>query len=232
MNDGPYVNYWYLNFKNDITGIKEIREAMNIGFNRQGIVDDLARGSQKVANGIIPPGCNAYSADFAGFKYDPERAKALVAEAGFPDGANVTFRVSEYGQYGDAVVARMQQEWGEVGINLELEKMEWVTYMHAWASGLPPEHGGLQLGWGMSADYWLQLISHSKFQSPNGTNSGSTATRRLMTSSTRQRRSWTTPSGTTSISRRRRSSCTRTSPTSQSPSTARHWPSPHACKGS
>jgi peptide/nickel transport system substrate-binding protein len=70
------------------------------------------------------------------------------------------------------VVARVQQEWGEVGINLELEKMEWVTYMHAWANGLPPEHGGLQLGWGMSADYWLQLIAHSKFQSPNGTNSG------------------------------------------------------------
>ncbi|MBL8128266.1 MAG: ABC transporter substrate-binding protein [Thermomicrobiales bacterium] len=172
MNDGPYVNYWYLNFKNDITAIKEIREAMNIGFNRQGIVDDLAMGSQKVANGIIPPGCNAYSADFKGFEYDPERAKALVTEAGFPDGAAVTFRVSEYGQYGDAVVARMQQEWGQVGINLELEKMEWVTYMHAWANGLPPEHGGLQLGWGMSADYWLQLISHSKFQSPNGTNSG------------------------------------------------------------
>ena len=35
-----------------------------------------------------------------------------------------------------------------------------------------PEHGGLQLGWGMSADYWIQLIAHSKFQSPNGTNSG------------------------------------------------------------
>ena len=60
MNDGPYVNYWYLNFKNDVTAIKEIRQAMNMGFNRQGIVDDLANGSQKVANGIIPPGCNAY----------------------------------------------------------------------------------------------------------------------------------------------------------------------------
>ncbi len=172
MNDGPYVNYWYLNFKNEVTGKKEIRQAMNHGFNRQGIVDDLANGSQKVANGIIPPGCNAYDAAFKGYDYDPEKAKALVAAAGYPDGVDVTFRVAEYGQYGDAVVARMQQEWKEVGINLNLEKMEWVTYMHAWASGLPPEHGGLQLGWGMSADYWLQLISHSKFQSPNGTNSG------------------------------------------------------------
>lgn len=172
MNDGPYVNYWYLNFKNDVTAIKEIRQAMNMGFNRQGIVDDLANGSQRVANGIIPPGCNAYDPEFKGYDYDPEKAKALVAEAGFADGVEATFRVSEYGQYGDAVVARMQQEWKEIGINLTLEKMEWVTYMHAWANGLPPEHGGLQLGWGMSADYWIQLIAHSKFQSPNGTNSG------------------------------------------------------------
>ncbi|MFN8591694.1 MAG: ABC transporter substrate-binding protein [Thermomicrobiales bacterium] len=172
MNDGPYVNYWYLNFKNDVTSIKEIRQAMNMGFNRQGIVDDLANGSQKVANSIIPPGCNAYDPEFKGFDYDPEQARALVTGADFPDGVDVTFRVAEYGQYGDAVVARMQQEWKDIGIRLNLEKMEWVTYMHAWANGLPPEHGGLQLGWGMSADYWIQLISHSKFQSPNGTNSG------------------------------------------------------------
>ena len=99
-------------------------------------------------------------------------AKALVAEAGFEDGVDVTFRVSEYGQFMDSVVARMQQDWSQIGIRLNLEKMEWVTYMHAWAEGLPPEHGGLELGWGMSADYWIQLIAHSKFQSPNGTNSG------------------------------------------------------------
>ncbi len=172
MNDGPYVNYWYLNFKNEVTAKKEIRQAMNMGFNRQGIVDDLAQGSQRVANGIIPPGTNAYDPNFKGYDYDPEKAKALVAQAGYADGADVTFRIAEYGQYGDAVVARMQQEYKAIGINLNLEKMEWVTYMHAWANGLPPEHSGLQLGWGMSADYWVQLIAHSKFQSPNGTNSG------------------------------------------------------------
>jgi peptide/nickel transport system substrate-binding protein len=172
MNDGPYVEYWYLNFKNDVTGIKEIRQAMNMGFNRQGIVDDIANGSQKVANGIIPPGCNAYDPEFKGYDFDPEQAKALVAKAGFENGVDVTFRASEYGQFMDAVVARMQQEWQQIGIRLNLEKMEWVTYMHAWANGLPPEHGGLQIGWGMSADYWIQLIAHSKFQSPSGTNSG------------------------------------------------------------
>lgn len=172
MNDGPYVNYWYLNFQHEVIGKKEIRQAMNLALNRQGIVDDLAFGSQKPANGIFPPGCNAYDPDFQGWGYDPERAKALVAEAGYPDGVEVTFRVSEYGQYGDAVVVRMQQDFQAVGINLKLEKMEWVTYMHAVANGLPPEHGGLQYGWGMSADYWIQLIAHSKYQAPNGTNSG------------------------------------------------------------
>lgn len=172
MNNGPFVNYWYLNFQNEVTGKKEIRQAMNMGFDRVAMLDDLAYGSQVPANGIIPPGCNAFDPNFAGWTYDPERAKALVAEAGYPDGVEVTFRKAAYGQYGDSIVFRMQQDYKNVGINLQFEEMEWVTYMHAWASGLPPEHGGLQLGWGMSADYWIQLISHSKFQSPNGTNSG------------------------------------------------------------
>ena len=172
MNNGPYVNYWYLNFKNPVTAKKEIRQAMNLALNRDGIVKDLAHGSQTPANGIIPPGCNAYDPNFKGWQYDPERARVLVKQAGYPDGVDITFRVAEYGQYGDAVVARMQQDYKGIGINLKLEKMEWVTYMHAWANGLPPEHSGLQLGWGMSADYWVQLISHSKYQSPNGTNSG------------------------------------------------------------
>lgn len=172
MNDGPIVNYWYLNFQNEVTSKKEIRQAMNLATNREAIVNELAHGSQRPANGIIPPGCNAHDPGFQGWTYDPERAKALVQQAGYPDGVTVTFMVAEYGQYGDAVVARMQQDYKAVGINLELQKFEWVTYLHAWGQGLQPQFGGLQLGWGMSADYWFQLIAHSKFRAPNGTNSG------------------------------------------------------------
>ena len=130
MNDGPYVEYWYLNFKNDVTAIKEIRQAMNFGLNRQGIVDDLANGSQRVANGIIPPGCNAYDPEFKGYDFDPEQAKALVAEAGFEDGVDVTFRVSEYGQFMDSVVARMQQDWSQTRDPAEPGK-DGVGHLHA-----------------------------------------------------------------------------------------------------
>ena len=172
MNDGPYVEYWYLNFKNEVTAKKEIRQAMNLALNREGIVADLANGSQSVANGIIPPGCSAFDPNVKGWEYDPERAAALVKQAGYEDGVTVPFMVAEYGGFLDQVVARMQQDYKAIGIDIELQKFEWVTYLHDWGTGLKPEFGGLELGWGMSADYWFQLIAHSKFQAPNGTNSG------------------------------------------------------------
>jgi peptide/nickel transport system substrate-binding protein len=172
INDGPCVNFWYLNFRNDITAREEIRKALNIGFNRQRIVDELTYRSQVAANGIIPPGCPAYDQSLTGFAHDPEQAKALVAQAGFPDGVDVTFLVADYGQYGAAWLARILEEWAEIGVRVRLERLEWVTYMHTWANGLSPEYGGLLLGWGMNVNYWLQYIAHSRYQPPNGKNAG------------------------------------------------------------
>ncbi len=169
---GPDVNYWYLNNRHPIVKDNRVRQAINLSIDKAGLVRDISLGTNAVANSLIPPGCNAYDSNAKGWGYDPARAKSLLAQAGYPNGISVKFMIPEYGGYQDTFNARMQQDWKKVGINVEYQKLEWVTYMHTWAVGLPSDVGAWQLGWGMSADYWIQLVANSANMPPHGTNSG------------------------------------------------------------
>ncbi|PZR67274.1 MAG: hypothetical protein DLM66_11785 [Candidatus Dormiibacter spiritus] len=172
MNKGPIVNYWYLNTRHPILKDKKVRQAINLSIDRDSLVRNISKGTNTPATGLIPPGCNAFDSSFKGWAYDPTKAKALLADAGYPNGFSVKFMIPEYGGYQDTFNARMQQDWKKVGINIDYQKLEWVTYMHKWAEGLAPDVGALQLGWGMSADYWFQLVANGNNMPPNGTNSG------------------------------------------------------------
>ena len=68
-----------------------VREAVNRAINAQAIQRAVMRGFSQPAGGIIPPGVHGYAEDLdARAEFDPERARALLAEAGYPDGFEVT----------------------------------------------------------------------------------------------------------------------------------------------
>ncbi|MGD9712199.1 MAG: ABC transporter substrate-binding protein [Thermomicrobiales bacterium] len=81
--------------------------------------------------GGIPGGLTKEEAEAAGvtFDYDPERARELLAEAGYPDGFALTLVTSEMTAY-RANYEVLQAELGEVGIDVELEVVDHAT-MHA-----------------------------------------------------------------------------------------------------
>lgn len=82
----PSIFYFLMNqaqyapFKNE-----KVRRAFAMALNRKQIVEELLTG-QNVANGLVPPGIPGYQKDYQGLPYDPKAARALLAEAGFPDG--------------------------------------------------------------------------------------------------------------------------------------------------
>ena len=68
-----------------------VREAVNRAINAQAIQRVTMRGFSQPAGGIIPPGVHGYADDLdARAEFDPDRARALLAEAGYPDGFEVT----------------------------------------------------------------------------------------------------------------------------------------------
>jgi oligopeptide transport system substrate-binding protein len=110
-----------------------VRRALNLAIDRQLIVDKVTLGDQQPAVAYVPPGFEGYSNPLT-VGYDPERARELLAQAGFPNGEGfpvkrLLFNTSEsHRKVAEAVVAM----WNEtLNINLQLENKEWKVYLDA-----------------------------------------------------------------------------------------------------
>ena len=62
------------------------------------------------------------------YKFDPERAKKLLAEAGFPNGLSTTLEFFEYSKADVARAEMLQNYWRQIGVNVELKNMEYTVF--------------------------------------------------------------------------------------------------------
>ena len=98
LTRSPGVDYQYIGFNLRDPILKDVRVRQAIGYaiDRQAIVDHLRRGLATVADSMLPPTNWAHDPAVVVFDYDPERAKALLDEAGYrdPDGSGPRPRLS------------------------------------------------------------------------------------------------------------------------------------------
>lgn len=114
-----------------------VRYALNFAFDRQSIIDIVFFGEgSEITGGLVPPELWGHAEELDGmFTYDPDRARELLAEAGYPDGFDCTLMsTSQYGMHqGTAEIA--QQNLSDIGINCELELFDWPTVVERYAQG-------------------------------------------------------------------------------------------------
>lgn len=67
-----------------------VRQALNHAIDRDAIIDEVFFGRHIVARGILPPGTQGYNPKVVGYAYDPERARELLAQAGYPGGRGLS----------------------------------------------------------------------------------------------------------------------------------------------
>ena len=120
---------------------------------------------------MLSPGTVAYDPNFSSYDYDPEGAKALLAEAGYPDGFELQFDTFQYG-LGDVVEQWVARDLGKIGIKVDVKKYEWISYMHEWAGGLKDDVGMNEIGWGMTVPSWIGIVARCSSHPPGGVNSG------------------------------------------------------------
>ncbi|MGH9651791.1 MAG: ABC transporter substrate-binding protein, partial [Terriglobales bacterium] len=149
-----------------------VRQAFNYAINKKAIAQTILGGAARVSDAPISPGIVGYSSVMS-YAYDVNKAKALLAEAGFPQGLTVTLH-HPTGRYVQdaAVAAAVQSQLREAGINARLVTMEWATYLQA--TGRPVDQTDIEafmLGWGTvtgDADYGLYSLFHSSQWQPAG----------------------------------------------------------------
>ncbi len=104
----------------------KVREAVAHAIDQKAIVESYLQGNGTVANSLITPSVAGYT-DRPSF-YDPEKAKALLAEAGFPDGIKLVNYVSETSSIAGIPVV-LQEQLKASNIELEVNRVDSATYV-------------------------------------------------------------------------------------------------------
>jgi peptide/nickel transport system substrate-binding protein len=101
----------------------EVRQALNHAIDRDALAELAGTGADSVAWGPIPTDSWAHSPDVVDmYPYDPEKAKELLAKAGYPDGISFTAAVTDSPIY-NSVAQAVQDMFKQVGITMELERV-------------------------------------------------------------------------------------------------------------
>jgi ABC-type transport system substrate-binding protein len=127
---------------------KEVRQAINMAIDKKSIVENVFMNEAVVATNGMPPNLFGHNDEIEDYPYDPERAKELLAEAGYPDGFEVTLHVMPVSRpymfdppkVGEAI----QSYLAAVGIDVSFYQVDWGTYLQETEAG---QHQMCLLGW-------------------------------------------------------------------------------------
>lgn len=137
-----------------------VRQAITYAVDKDAIVDAVYGGTGSVASGPINSVIWGYSDDVMKYTYDPDKAMALLADAGYPEGFSAKMTVSD-NQLRMDTAEIMQNQLGKVGIQLEVEVLENATYLDRIVNS---DFQMFALGWVTNtgdADYGLYETFHS-----------------------------------------------------------------------
>ena len=138
MVPGYRTIYLGLNFQVEKLANLKVREAIDYAIDRDAIINGILGGYVTYpSTGVISSSIqNAKQGIGDDYKYDPEKAKQLLAEAGYPDGFTTKINTPE-GRYAmDRQVAEaIQAMLSQVGITAEVNVLDWGAYTEAAAAG-------------------------------------------------------------------------------------------------
>ncbi len=146
----PGLNVGYIAMNNDKEpfGDVRVRRAMNYAINQAEIIEGVYGSAGQVAKNPIPPTMWSYNEDIDPYPYDPDRARELLAEAGYPNGFTTDLWAMPvarpYNPNARRIAEIVQAQLADVGVEAEIVSYDWGTYLDRTDSG---EHQMAMLGW-------------------------------------------------------------------------------------
>lgn len=126
-----------------------VRKALSIAINRQAIVDRVMEGAAIPSAQFLPPGSYSYVPGLNPPAYEPDKAKQLLAEAGFPNGMRVTLHGPNDRYVNDSkIIQAVGQMWTRIGVQTSVEPSTMSNFV---ARVVRKELSLFLLGWGTSS---------------------------------------------------------------------------------
>ena len=171
--------YVSLNLQRDAFKDAKVRKALSLAIDRDYVANTIMQGTYSTADSIVGPGIvdeNGYFHDngnapyiSADYEANMAEAKKLLEEAGYPNGEGyptIEYSTNDAG-YHVPLAEYLQQAWGDLGITLTINKMEWSSFTPARRAG---EYDVARNGWVM--DYNDPSNMLDLFCTGNGNNDG------------------------------------------------------------
>ncbi len=113
-----------------------VRRALQLALNQQVMLDAAYSGNGTPEEGIMPHGLYGFNPRLPEIPFDPDEARALLAEAGYPDGFSLTFSASSYCTLNEmALIREAVSMWEKIGVKAEIEVLEDSEFMRLRKSG-------------------------------------------------------------------------------------------------
>jgi peptide/nickel transport system substrate-binding protein len=183
FNKFKYLSFSYVylgyNLKHAFFKDKRVRQAMSYAINKEEIIDGILLGQGVIATGPYKPDMWAYNPEVKKYPYDPDKAMALLSEAGFTKGTDgllykngKPFEFTVITNQGNDVRIRcaelIQRRLAQLGITLKIRVIEWASFVNEFIDKRNFE--AVILGWTIPNDPDIYDIWHSSKQGPKELN--------------------------------------------------------------
>jgi len=164
MPSQPGFNLGYLSYNVTHKPVDklEVRQALDMAINKKAIIDSVYQGAGQAATNPMPPTQWSYDKSLKMPAYDTEKAKALLAKAGFPNGFDITLWAMPvqraYNPNGRLMAEMIQADWAKIGVKAKIVTYEWGEYIKRAHAG---EDDTMLIGWtgdNGDPDNWLGTL--------------------------------------------------------------------------
>jgi peptide/nickel transport system substrate-binding protein len=169
---GTVLGYLAFNTRDPILKDVRVRQAMAYAIDRTVIIHYLLRDFARPAYSLLPPESWAYNGDVPRYDYNPQKARQLLEQAGYPAVNGVRFHLTMKTSTEESprlVAAVLQQQLREVGIALDIRTFEFATFLSDVIRGAYQLHTLRWIGGNEDPDIFEYVFHSAKF-SPNGGN--------------------------------------------------------------
>lgn len=137
-----------------------VRQAIAYAINVDDIIEVVYKNTAIPGSSPISPKIPGYNKDVKNYEYNVEKAKKLLAEAGYPNGFKTSIWINDNTSRKD-IATILQDQFKTIGIDAAIETLEWGAYIDRTAAG---EHDMYILGWVTvtgDPDYGLYPVFHT-----------------------------------------------------------------------